>query len=279
MFHSVCPRIAPVMAILCLSLVNTSKAELIAGEGFDGNDLNLISTQNVFSYGGGGGGGGAVFGIVSKSFAGGTGMPAAVADDSVQNVSGNGVNTNDNLGIAGAFSDGFFAMNNMVSLGLNNAVWTFDISSAVELDYIIIGAGAMGSFEGSDGFQIEMQLDGGGYVEIYRAVPDEDASLTYQPFDDGDVATYDDPLELYVDGKPYEYGPIYLDYGLGAGPASWLVDGLSGSELDIRLTWLGNPASDESMGIDSISIVGVIPEPAALTLLGLGGLAILRRRR
>jgi len=56
---------------------------------------------------------------------------------------------------------------------------------------------------------------------------------------------------------------------------------MTGAEsYDIRiLAQEGIPNSGNNTGIDAMTFHGVIPEPATLALLGLGGLAILKRRR
>jgi len=56
---------------------------------------------------------------------------------------------------------------------------------------------------------------------------------------------------------------------------------MTGAEsYDIRiLAQEGIPNSGNNTGIDAMTFHGVIPEPATLALLGLGGLAMLKRRR
>lgn len=273
-------------AVVVVSLASTANAALIAGENFDGGAVNLLGTQNVYDYGAGGGSGNDVFGRVSQFRTGGTGMPYDVADDTAYDVSGGGVYPDDQLGIAGGFKNAFFAMNNMDAVGVNNATWTFDVSSAVvEIQHILISFAAMGDFEAAstDGFLIEAQLDGSGYREIFKARTDEDASLTYNPLDGGYELTADDPLELFIDGEPGWLDPIYIDnwHIMGGGflGGSTAFYGQVGSELDIRLSWTGTPSGSEPMGIDSININGVVPEPAGVSLLILGGLLVTRRRR
>lgn len=51
-----------------------------------------------------------------------------------------------------------------------------------------------------------------------------------------------------------------------------------GDSVELTISQVGNTASSDS-GIDNIVITGVVPEPSVLLLLGLGGVAALRRRR
>ena len=117
-----------------LLMAGTATADVIAFENFDGGAVNLSGTQNVFDFESGGGTLGDVFGRVSPWNGGlGTGMPFDVADDSVVDVSGGGAFPGDTRGIAGQFTTAFFAMNDMDAVAVNDATWTFDISSAISI--------------------------------------------------------------------------------------------------------------------------------------------------
>jgi hypothetical protein len=271
-----------------LLVAGTATADLVGFEDFDGGAINLSSTSNVFDFNAGGGTLGDVFGRVSPFNGGaGTGMPFDVADDSVADVSGGGVFPGDLIGISGQNGTAFFAMNDMDGSGMpqiiNDATWTFDISSAISLTDVTIDIAALGDFEASslDGFQIYAQIDGGGFVEIFRGVVDEDAFKDYRPMDDGGVFSDDDPLELFIDGTATG---IYLDKadagtGLFDSYSSTAFAGQSGSTMDIRISWEGTPSGSEPMGMDNITINGTIPTPGALALLGLAGVVARRRRR
>ncbi len=179
-------------------------------------------------------------------------------------------------------------MNDADAVALNNAVWTFDISSAVSLTNIQIDIGAFGDFEAgsSDGFTIEARIDGGLFQTIFQGITDEDFdNRLYRAFDDGDVFSLNDPLEMFIDGVATG---MYLDKsnpitGLFDRYTSLLFAGQSGSTLDIRLSWAGTPSGSEPQGFDNITINGltVIPEPGSAGLLCLlaGGMVVWRRRR
>jgi hypothetical protein len=270
-----------------LLTAGTASADVIAFEDFDGGAVNLSSTTNVFDFGAGGGSGGDVFGRVSAFYLGGTGMPWDMGDDSVSDVSSGGVFPTDALGIAGQNTTAFFGMNDMDGAGAPGftfASWSFDITSAVSITDITIDLAGMGDFEftSQDGFLIEAQIDGGGYVEIFKATSDDAGNKTYRAMDGGLVVNLNDPLELFIDGADTSVG--YLDKCIAATGAfdSYTSVGLaggSGSALDVRVSWAGTPSGSEPMGIDNITINGVIPAPGALALLGLAGVVARRRRR
>jgi hypothetical protein len=274
-------RVLATLAALVLFSAGIARAVVIGSENFDGGVVNLTGTANVFDYGSGGGSGASVFGRVSST----TGAPFDVADDSVSNVSGGGAFAGDVLGLIGQNASAIFAMNNADTVAVNDAVWTFNISSAIFLSSISIDIGAMGDFESSstDGFLVEFRIDGGSYAEIFKGRTDETASKTYLAMDSGTTPSYDDPLQLSIDGSATG---TYLDKansatGLFSTYTSTLVNTLSGTSLDLRISWAGTPSGSEPIGFDNITINGVVPEPSTIALVGLGlaGFVIVRRRR
>ena len=73
--------------------------------------------------------------------------------------------------------------------------------------------------------------------------------------DDGGIFSDDDPLQLFIDGSANAIG--FLDKseaatGLFDTYTSTLLAGVSGSTLDIRVSWTGTPSGSEPMGIDNI---------------------------
>ena len=262
-------------------------AAVVGFEDFDGGAINLTSTTNVEVFGTGGGANRSVFGVVTP-FAGstGTGGPRDIFDDSVVDASGGGVSSGDAIGLVGQNATGFFALNDADDTALNNlndATWSFDISSAISITDITIRLAALGDFEAgsSDGFLIQGQIDGGGFQTLFQATTDEDAFKTYRPSDDGTVFADDDPLALFIDGSTTPTG--LLDRANSAGQfdrfTSTRFAGQSGSTLEIRVSFAGTPSRDEPQGIDDITINGVVPEPGSLALFAVGGLLIARRRK
>ena len=256
-------RSASLASLFGLLFLGIAKADVIGSEDFDGGAVNLSSTTNVFDYGAGGGSGDDVFGRVSSFAGGGTGGPVDVWDDTQVNNSGSGVNPLDTVGIAGQNTSGFFAMNDMDgggAPGFTFATWSFDISLAASLDNIQMDLAALGDFEAAatDGFMVEAQIDGGGFFEIFRARTQQGTIKTYRPFDNSVATTDNDPLELFIDGVATG---ILLDKsdaatGLFDTYTSVGVAGMSGSTLDIRVSWTGFPSGNEPMGFDNIVING-----------------------
>lgn len=279
-----------VASLIALAGVSGMAHSAVIGfEDFQGGSINLSGTANVFDFGAGGGVGGDVFGRVSRFDGGsGTGGPFDVWDDSVADTSGGGAPfPADVLGVAGQNTEAFFALNDADGLGgLNNATWTFDISSALAITSIDIDQGAMGDFElgSSDGYLIEARIDGNPYQTIFQSIPNETIDpYTYRPMDDGDVVSLNDPLELFIDG-----GLIAADVLDKSDPTtgafdtytSLLLAGGSGSTLDIRVSWAGAPSGSEPQAIDNITVNGVvIPEPASVALLLLAGVGLAFGRR
>ena len=274
----------------------SSLGDVIGFEDFDGGAINLSSTTNVANYDtaapGPGGNARDVFGVVQSFISGGVGMPVEVADDSISDVSSVGIFVDDSIAIASENTTAFFAMNDMDGAGITpistSATWTFDISAATSIDSIEIDLAAMGDFEAvsTDGFVIEAQIDGAGFVEIFRAATNEDISHTYRAFDDGDTFNLNDPLELFIDGSASV--AAILDK---ADPTTGNFDtysslalaGQSGASLDVRVSWSGTPSGSEPMGIDNITINGAVetvavPVPFWALLALMGGLLVVGRR-
>lgn len=255
-------------------------------EDFDGGAVNLIGTANVFDHDpvGGGYSAGDAFGRVVPFSA--IGMPFDLADDSVAGVSGGAPFAGDTRGILGQNSTAAFGMVDSDGLGgLNNATWTFDISSAIAIQNIQIDIGAIGDWElsSSDGFLVQARIDANPLVDIFQGIPDESIDpYTYRPMDGGYIPAENDPLVLSIDGAATG---IVLDKsdpvtGLMDTYTSTALGGQSGSTLDIVISWAGTPSGSEAIAFDNITI-NAVPEPstyaAIFGLLGLG--FVLYRRR
>ncbi len=88
------------------------------------------------------------------------------------------------------------------------------------------------------------------------------------PLVDGEARIHEGNLNAYLDPNATEYTTVTLPFTVTAAQAS------SFDKLVVGFTGAG-PGAD--LRIDNVSLV--IPEPATMSLLALGGLAALRRRR
>ena len=256
----------------CVRLVPIGPPQIpvvIALEDFDGGDLNLSGTSNVFDFDAGGGSFSDVFGRVSPFDGGaGTGGPRDVWDDTVTDMSGNGVNAGDLIGVAGQNSSAFFAMNDANGSGippgdgsLNDATWTFDVSGSIAITSITIDIAALGDFESaaSDGFLIEARTDANAFAVIFGGSTDQSAFKMYRPTDIGTAFSDDDPLEVFIDGAGQGIFYDKSDPTTGAFDiyTSVALAAVTGSTLDVKISWAGAPSGSEPMGFDGITINGI----------------------
>ncbi len=246
-------------AAAAATLAAAAQAEVVAFDRFGGDDLNLTSFTGEASYSSPGDG--------FNEYDSGESAPFALIDSSA------GTFTTDSLGIVvddatGAY-DPFFGATDTVnddnSSGDEQAIWTFDISSVVSGLSVSVDLGAMGDFESSDLYNISVQVDGGPIVPVFTGSVDEDGSQDYT-LADGDTFTLDDPF--LINGTALSN--VYTTF-------SAPVAG-TGSTLSVILDATLNGGS-EAIALDNLVIEGVVPEPATAGLLGLAGLAVLRRRR
>ncbi len=284
-------KLATCAALTVATMGINAQGEIIGFENFDGGAINLSTTSNVFDFGDGGGTGGDVFGRVVPGV---TGAPFDLADDSAADVSGTtGLPgtpyPTDSRGVIGQNSSGVFGIVDADGISLNNAVWTFDISSATQITSITMDIGAMGDWEAAstDGIRIEARVDANAYQTIFLARVDESVdNYEYRAMDGGSSYSENDPLELFIDGSLT--AAATLDKSNAATGAldtytSNLLAGLSGSTLDIQVRWEGSPSGGEAIALDNFTINGeatdVVPEPASVALLLAGGALIAGRRR
>lgn len=202
------------------------------------------------------------------------GMPFALADDTVADISGNGAGSpfpNDSQGIVDStwgLDDQFFGVVDTVngnnSDGQATATWTFDIAG---FDDIKVGAdfAAMGDFESSDMFQFTWSIDGSPAEVFWDFVYEGDLSQNYT-MEDGDVVNLNDPLSL--DG-------VLLNDLLQNFVSR--IDG-TGSVLTIEFFEIMTNGGSEAFLFDNLTIYA--SEPALPALLGAGLVAFgLARRR
>ena len=148
------------------------------------------------------------------------------------------------------------------------AEWAFDIAGYTDLS-VAIDMGAMGDFEAAgnpdsdDAFNWTYSIDWGPILPLFTSTVDLEGTHTYT-MEDGTTRDLDDPL--LVNG-------ILVDNIFQTLSAN--VDG-TGHVLTLTLTALTDGGS-EAYAFDNVVITG-IPEPASLLLLGLGAVALIRRR-
>jgi len=206
---------------------------------------------------------GDMFGIRSTSNPGTPGIPFNVADDSA------GSFPPDALGVIDTASDNapFFGVTdtvNGVGADTNVATWEFDIASVVSDLSVSIDMAGMGDFESSDFFDFTYSVDGGAFQPLFTSSVDEAGSLTYTMAGGADVSL-DDPLSINGTVLNNEFSNFAESIGS------------LGGTLALRFSAETN--GSEAFAFRNVLVEGVIPEPGSIALLGLGGLALLRRRR
>ncbi len=151
--------------------------------------------------------------------------------------------------------------------------WTgIDVSGLTNLQFMGDFAeffDAPGDIDMDDFLRVEAQIDGGGYETVIE-------------FRGDDLDMFNGRFREDTDNDGFGDGPI----ALGDVFATFTADiSGTGSTLDLRLS-LRVEAGDEDFGIDNFMIIGAgagdvaaVPEPASAALVGLAGLALVRRRR
>ncbi len=278
------------LAALAIALVaGNVSADVIAFTGMrnDGS-MNLLSatltpTPGTFTSPGD------LFGAVEV---GTDGMPFALADDTLEDISGSfdgnpldsGAFGGDIQGILDStmIGEDVFGVVDVVNddnpSGIATADWEFDISSALSLDTLEIDFAAMGDFEdldGNDSFVITVSIDGGPATTAFEfsGLVDDPAVTQDYVMENGVIVTLDDPLVEQITGTMMSdvFQTLSFDIsGLG-----------TGSTMNVLLT-AATDGGSEAFALDNITINGtVIPEPSSVVLAGLGlvgGLVALRRR-
>ena len=101
-----------------------------------------------------------------------------------------------------------------------------------------------------------------------------------------DAKLYDVNIRVWYPSDPWVYGGgIYTIGGVshtyhdaGAVIYSWTNVSPSGGNIDLSII-ADKPVGETRSAYNGISLIELIPEPATLSLLALGGLAVIRRRR
>ena len=182
-------------------------------------------------------------------------IPFALADDSA------GSFEPDALGIVDADdTNPFFGVvdtQNSNNNGPVSAEWTFGISGATD-PYISVDLAAMGDFESSDDYVIEVSIDGGPFVEVFVVGANQATTQTYQ-LDNGNFAILNDPL--VVNGTNTALTNDFETF-FNELPSD-------GSELVVRLTATSNGGS-EAFALNNIVITDGAPIEGTEVIEGSG---------
>ncbi len=139
--------------------------------------------------------------------------------------------------------------------------WTIDITFMATADGVTL-----------EDLTFDYQFTSGGGVNQVAAHPDSgifDVSIL-----DGSLATLST-----VQIGPLGTADVASNIGTGIVADFADVALTNGSTYTLRFTASSNASSGNNVAVDNFSLNGTVPEPGSLALLGLGGLAMLRRRR
>jgi len=182
-------------------------------------------------------------------------IPFALADDSA------GSFEPDSLGIVGTDdTDPFFGVvdtQNSNNNGPVEASWTFDISGATD-PYLSVDLAAMGDFESSDDFVIEVSVDGGAFVTLFEIGVNQSTIQTYE-LDNGNFAILNDPLVVNGTNTALtnDFETFFNNIPTG------------GSELVVRLTATANGGS-EAFALRDIVVTDGAPSDGTEVIEGSG---------
>jgi len=203
--------------------------------------------------------GGDMFGITSRVAADG-GLPFGMADDSA------GVFLPDSQGIIKANDNGFFfgivdSDNPDNPSGVGSASWTFDITGVTGLS-VNLDIAAMGDFEATDANDFTWSIDGSAPAPLFTSSVDEAGNQDYM-MEGGAIFNLNDPMLM---------NGVLLNNDFQTFAAAIADTGL-------MLTIAFNGGSNSGNEAFAFRNLNVIPTPGSVALIGLGGLAAVRRRR
>lgn len=274
-------------------------ADVIGAEDFDGGAVNLTSSS-VPTLDGGPGDSFAVGATEAWPTTGGT--PFGLADNTTGDVGDATFFAADTEGVYGVnsdFTNKFLGISDSDEFEDDQtASWTFDISNATDLS-LSIGMGGISDASAFGGWSTDtlltftVSIDGGAAQTAFTIAPNADANtFSYRAMDNGSVTPDEGgngPLEVTGDNAVTKTladslaaaADTFLDKtpasGAGAGELDTFTTAIDGTGSELVLTLTAN-LPFEAVAFDNIVINGV-PEPASLALVGLGGLAMLGRRR
>lgn len=259
--------------------IHSAQAQ-IAGALLPGGDVNLTSYTNAFDPAGGGvlfgsaGDGFGQFNVVTSPS-----IPFALVDDTIDDFAA------DTQGIVvdgpTATSQNFFGIvdtQNGDNDGDVVATYTFDVSSATVALDLGIDVAAMGDFESTDIYGVDVSIDGGGFTDLF------DLTFLDTEFEEGSDDTIDTGLvgitytlasgtEVFLDDPMTLDGTIltnvFQSFSFALGTAT--------DTVAVQIT-ANTDGGGEAVAFQNLTITE-IPEPASLGLLSVAGLGLLRRRK
>lgn len=244
-------------AVSADGLDNFLTETITVAPGYDGNAmLGPVGGPSTW-------GPGDMFGITSRPAATGTDfdLPFAMADDS------NGSFPGDTAGIIDANDNGRFfgivdSVNGSNAPGNGTASWSFDITGATGLS-VNLDFAAMGDFESSNDLaSFTWSIDGSAPAALFTGSVDEAGDQNYT-LAGGAVVNLFDPF--LINGTTLNNNFQTLSTAIAG----------SGSTLTIAFDGQFDGGS-EAFAFRNLEVV---PTPGTAALLGLGGLAAVRRRR
>ncbi|QQE13217.1 PEP-CTERM sorting domain-containing protein [Planctomycetota bacterium] len=244
-------------AACAFGMASVSTAELVVD--FDGgsDDATITASFPLNTFSSPGDGWGVYVNDTSST-------PWSLLDESADNAS-------DKVGIYDSSkADAFFGVVDTVNNDISDEVsvtFDFDVSAMAGADLdVTIEMGAMGDFEASsDLLNWTYSVDDGAAQELFAITIDEEATHTYAM----EAITYDWNDPAFIGDTMLTNVVQDFTKSVTVAPGA--------TSLKLTLTAKLN-GGEEAYAFDNIR-VAAIPEPASLALLGLGGLAMLRRRK
>ena len=255
---TLCPNDPDLKAVLePIAGTGNTNSVVVASDDFDGGDLNLTARSNTTEAGTVAdhedqfNSSGDLFGITTGNSDDPMPRqaPFVLVDDAADINCPGYFQFDDDGPIPCNYGNNFFGAadtENGDNMGVVSADWVFNISGATGgISMICIDMASMGNYEAADLFDWSMDIDGGGFSDIFNLIPDEDISHVYN-ITNGPIELID-PLTL--NGEVVDEG--FEQYCV-------LIDGCpSGNTLTLRLSAITN-GSDEAVAFDNIEIYGSI---------------------
>ncbi len=173
--------------------------------------------------------------------------PFALADDAADSGCSNYFPADDLGPIPCNYGNNYFGVvdtENGDNMGTVSVDWIFDVSTATEgVSMICVDVSAMGDFESTDTHDWSLDIDGGGFTNLFSLIVDDNGLASYD-ITNGPIVL-NDPMTL--NGEQVLNGFSKYCFPLSACPV--------GDELTLRLETVTN-GGDEAVAYDNIEIYG-----------------------